>query len=140
MNKHRNRFALLLGVMVSSIFFSAPHNAARADGHKPRADSAWAELTTTMQTMHGEMASARSSGDDDIDFVRLMVPHHQAALGMAKTELLYGKDPEMRRLAQEIVADQQSEIELMNLWLKQHGAESHKKTEGGISNGKGELQ
>jgi len=39
---------------------------------------------------------------------------------MAKTQLMYGKDPEMRRLAQEIITDQQSEIELMNLWLKQH--------------------
>jgi uncharacterized protein (DUF305 family) len=39
---------------------------------------------------------------------------------MAKTELLYGKNPQMRRLAQEIVTDQQSEIELMQLWLKQH--------------------
>jgi len=33
---------------------------------------------------------------------------------------MHGKDPEMRRLAQEIIADQQSEIELMQLWLKQH--------------------
>jgi uncharacterized protein (DUF305 family) len=38
---------------------------------------------------------------------------------MAKAELQHGKDPQMRRLAQEIIADQQSEIELMQLWLKQ---------------------
>jgi len=49
----------------------------------------------------------------------LMLPHHQAAIDMAKTELLYGKDPEMRRLAQEIITDQQVEIELMQRWLKQ---------------------
>jgi uncharacterized protein (DUF305 family) len=49
----------------------------------------------------------------------LMLPHHQAAIDMAKTELLYGKDPQMRRLAQEIITDQQSEIELMQRWLKQ---------------------
>jgi uncharacterized protein (DUF305 family) len=47
------------------------------------------------------------------------LPHHQAAIDMAKTELLYGKDPEMRRLAQEIITDQQLEIELMQRWLKQ---------------------
>ena len=49
-----------------------------------------------------------------------MLPHHQAAIDMAKTQLLYGKDPQMRRLAQEIITDQQSEIALMHLWLKQH--------------------
>jgi len=38
--------------------------------------------------------------------------------------LLYGKDPQMRRLAQEIITDQQSEVDLMNLWLKQNGLES----------------
>jgi uncharacterized protein (DUF305 family) len=48
-----------------------------------------------------------------------MLPHHQAALDMAKTQLLYGKDPQMRRLAQEIITDQRLEIELMQHWLKQ---------------------
>jgi uncharacterized protein (DUF305 family) len=38
---------------------------------------------------------------------------------MAKTQLFYGKDPQMRRLAQEIITDQQLEIELMQRWLKQ---------------------
>jgi len=52
------------------------------------------------------------------NFVRLMLPHHQAAIDMAKTELIYGKDPQMRRLAQEIITDQQLEIELMQRWLK----------------------
>jgi uncharacterized protein (DUF305 family) len=55
-----------------------------------------------------------------------MLPHHQAALDMAKAELKYGKDPQMRRLAQEIVTDQQSEIELMQLWLKRHESSSQK--------------
>jgi uncharacterized protein (DUF305 family) len=48
-----------------------------------------------------------------------MLPHHQAAIDMARTQLLYGKDPQMRRLAQEIITDQQLEIELMQRWLKQ---------------------
>jgi len=73
-----------------------------------------------MEKMHRAMASVEASGDGDVDFVRLMLPHHQAAIDMAKTQLLYGKDPQMRRLAQEIITDQQSEIALMHLWLKQH--------------------
>lgn len=83
-------------------------------------DSAWAELQSSMGKMHLAMHSIAASGNSDGDFVRLMIPHHQAAIDMAKTQLLYGKDPQMRRLAQEIIVDQQSEIELMNLWLKEH--------------------
>lgn len=70
--------------------------------------------------MHAATMSLTPSGDSDIDFVRLMLPHHQAALGMAKAELLYGKDPQIRRLAEEVITDQQSEIDLMRLWMKQH--------------------
>lgn len=70
--------------------------------------------------MHVAMASMEPSDDPDVDFVRLMLPHHQAAIEMAKAQLVYGSDPQVRRLAQEIITDQQSEIELMRLWLKQH--------------------
>jgi uncharacterized protein (DUF305 family) len=80
--------------------------------------SHWSELTASMDKMHMEMAAIKPSGNCDIDFVRLMLPHHQAAIDMAKTQLLYGEDPQLRRLAQEIITDQQSEIELMELWLK----------------------
>jgi uncharacterized protein (DUF305 family) len=83
-------------------------------------------MEQAMEKMHAEMASIKPSGDDDADFVRLMLPHHQAALDMAKAELKYGKDPQMRRLAQEIVTDQESEIELMQLWLKGHESGSQK--------------
>jgi uncharacterized protein (DUF305 family) len=84
------------------------------------------EMEQAMEKMHAGMASIKASGDDDADFVRLMLPHHQAALDMAKAELRYGRDPQMRRLAQEIVTDQQSEIELMQLWLKRHESSSQK--------------
>ena len=94
----------------------------------------WAELMTGMNRMDVAMGSVERSGDSDVDFVRLMLPHHQAAIDMAKTQLfmaktqlLHGKDPQMRRLAQEIITDQQSEIVLMQLWLKQHNAVTSKK-------------
>ena len=84
------------------------------------ANEEWSALQQSMQKMHNGMSSIRSSSDSDADFVSLMLVHHQAALDMAKIELLYGKDAQIRRLAQEIVTDQQSEIELMNVWMKQH--------------------
>jgi len=82
-------------------------------------DSKWSELLGSMHAMHLAMTSLQPTGDNDADFVRLMLPHHQAAIDMAKTQLAYGQDPQMRRLAQEIITDQQSEIELMQLWLRQ---------------------
>ena len=82
------------------------------------ADPDWSELIASMDKMHMAMGAVARSGNSDVDFVRLMLPHHQAAIDMAKTQLLYGKDPQMRRLAQEIITDQESEIELMQAWLK----------------------
>lgn len=77
----------------------------------------WAGLMKNMETMHAAMADVKPSGNDDADFANMMLPHHQAAIDMARTELLYGKDTQMRRLAQEIITDQESEIQSMQLWL-----------------------
>jgi uncharacterized protein (DUF305 family) len=57
----------------------------------------------------------------------MMIPHHQGAIDMAKAELIYGKDPVMRRLAQEILVDQQSEIDAMHLWLEKTTAGNPRK-------------
>ena len=88
-------------------------------GQAETSDQDWSELIASMDKMHMTMDAVKESGNSDIDFVRLMLPHHQAAIDMAKTQLLYGKDPQMRRLAQEIITDQQLEIELMQRWLQQ---------------------
>jgi uncharacterized protein (DUF305 family) len=89
-------------------------------------ESGWSELTSSMEKMHRAMSSVAPSGASDVDFVQLMLPHHQAAIDMAKSELLHGKSSELRRLAQEIITDQQSEIDLMRLWLKKHAQEPQK--------------
>ena len=85
-------------------------------------------MSEAMNIMHRDMHSAEYSSDADHDFVTMMIPHHQGAIDMAKALLLYGKDPQMRRLAQEIITDQQSEIQLMQLWLKQHRTSSQTQT------------
>ena len=74
----------------------------------------------TMARMDDGMAKAPMSGAPDHDFVTMMIPHHQGGIDMAKVLLVHGTDPEMRRLAQAIVTDQQNEIELMQLWLQRH--------------------
>ena len=91
----------------------------------PEADDPnWTGLVASMMKMHEEMSAIERTGNVDADFVRLMLPHHQAAVEMARVQLLYGKDSQMRRLAQEIISDQQLEIELMQLWLKQQRVSS----------------
>ncbi len=61
--------------------------------------------------------AAKPSGDVDIDFVNMMEPHHQGAIDMAVLELRYGKNEQLRRIAQEIIVDQQQEITAMRLAL-----------------------
>jgi uncharacterized protein (DUF305 family) len=111
---------LLVAVVTCSFAASIIVQAgAHAHGSQPTTDPDWSELIASMDKMHMAMGAIERSGNSDVDFVRLMLPHHQAALDMAKTQLLYGKDSQMRRLAQEIITDQQLEIELMQRWLKQ---------------------
>ena len=74
----------------------------------------------SMNVMHKGMHSAPYTGNPDRDFVTMMIPHHQGAIDMAKAILLYGKDEQLKRLAQEIIADQQNEVQLMQLWLSKH--------------------
>lgn len=72
--------------------------------------------------MHDGM-NAALTGDPDVDFMRGMIPHHQGAIDMAQIVLKYGKDPETRKLAEEIVKAQTEEIALMKAWLKKRGKE-----------------
>jgi uncharacterized protein (DUF305 family) len=62
------------------------------------------------------------SGNADADFARGMVPHHKGAVEMAKVELAFGKDPELRKLAEDIIKAQETEIAFMNEWLKKNAA------------------
>jgi uncharacterized protein (DUF305 family) len=89
-----------------------------------RAMSFMHSMEESMNRMDNDMKSASMNGDSDHDFVTMMMPHHQGAIDMAKAELLYGKDPVIRRLAEEIIVDQQSEIQAMQLWLSRQPAPS----------------
>ena len=85
------------------------------------------EMNGSMERMDRQMTKAPMNGNVDHDFAVMMIPHHQGAIDMAKAELIYGTDPVMRRLAQEILVDQQSEIDAMWLWLGKAAAGNPKK-------------
>jgi uncharacterized protein (DUF305 family) len=74
------------------------------------------ENDAAMTKMMNDMA-VKPTGDVDRDFVEMMIPHHQGAIDMAQAILRYGKNEQLRRIAQEIIVDQQQEIAAMRLAL-----------------------
>jgi hypothetical protein len=77
-----------------------------------------AENDAAMKKMMNGMA-VTPTGDVDVDFVAMMVPHHQGAIDMAVAVLRHGRNPQIRRLAQEIIVTQQQEIAAMRLAVGQ---------------------
>lgn len=76
------------------------------------------ENTAAMNKMMTDM-EIKPTGDIDADFTAMMIPHHQGAIDMAIAELRYGKNEQLRRIAQEIIVGQQQEIVAMRLALGQ---------------------
>ncbi|MDP1639535.1 MAG: DUF305 domain-containing protein [Hyphomicrobium sp.] len=94
------------------------HEAAPAAGEK--SDAANEAFEAANEKMHEGM-DIELTGDADVDFVRGMIPHHQGAVDMANVVLKYGKDPEIRKLAEGVIKAQEDEIVFMKTWLAKHG-------------------
>ena len=89
---------------------------APSSSNEPASTKAYRDAAMTME----HSMAITYSGDADKDFVAGMVPHHQGAIDMAKAELQYGKDPSLRKLAQNVVVAQQKEIAFMKSWQAKH--------------------
>jgi uncharacterized protein (DUF305 family) len=118
------RRIVLTSILVTSIagiaFAQSVHHGDPTFGQGNSADSTFAlQMMQAMDHMNSGMAAARPTGDPDRDFAAMMIPHHQGAIDMAKVELIYGRDPVLRRLAQGIIVEQQQEIELMQRSLNE---------------------
>ncbi|WP_082560801.1 DUF305 domain-containing protein [Caulobacter sp. Root487D2Y] len=97
-------------LIAASLGCAAPLAASTpADGFKAENDAAMSKMMSAMDV--------KPTGDVDRDFVEMMIPHHQGGIDMAVAELRYGKNEQLRRVAQEIIVEQQQEIAAMRLAL-----------------------
>ncbi len=106
---------LAVGLLGSASLASAEDM--KMDMPKSQAD---ADFGKVMAKMTSDM-DVKTTGKPDVDFVRMMLPHHQGAVDMAKVELKYGTDPTLRKMAQDIVSSQEKEITEMKEWQAKNG-------------------
>jgi len=99
-----------IGVGLGASFAASAQSASEA--------SFLADNAAAMDRMMADMA-VKPTGDVDVDFVAMMIPHHQGAIDMALAQLRYGRNEQLRRIAQEIIVEQQQEIAAMRLALGQ---------------------
>ena len=93
------------------------HSGGKAPAANAKTDPAYArftaEMTAGMDAMMRDMHAPGYAGNADIDFLAMMIPHHEGAVEMARLVLVHGRDPLTSKLAEEIIASQVVEIEGM---------------------------
>ncbi|HVT54376.1 MAG TPA: DUF305 domain-containing protein [Dongiaceae bacterium] len=103
----------LLGAVCLSL---VPVVAIAADTASAAKDAFRMKNDQMMTAMHG----VALTGDADKDFVDMMIPHHEGAVDMAKLEIQYGKDPQLKQMAQSIVDGQGQQIQMLKTWQAAH--------------------
>ena len=94
---------------------------ATGGGHGAQLTDASKAYLEAMDRMHSPMMDGARDPNPDVAFVRGMIPHHEGAIEMARIVLHYGKDEQIKKLAKDVIREQQREIADMKEWLKQHG-------------------
>jgi len=112
----RNTRNLAVMAVITFAITSAPYGRAQ---HEHDNSTYHAEMTAQMAKMDKDMKAAPMTGNPDIDFASMMIPHHQGAIDMAKTQLKYGKDEKLRAMATAIIESQEKEIKEMQERIKE---------------------
>ncbi|MEQ4922202.1 CopM family metallochaperone [Proteus hauseri] len=106
-----------MAILMTTLSFGAMANSPSHMNMPQSNSSMHKELNESMNKMHADMAKGMNSDNADVAFADGMIAHHLGAIDMAKIELKYGTDPEMRKLAQAIIDAQGPEIAQMKKWL-----------------------
>ncbi len=124
------RNTIILAALLAAGFLAGPAQAQQPHGgHAGHGTPAAAKPGDSASTKAYRDANTRMhkdmdipySGNADADFVRGMIPHHQGAIDMARIVLAHDKDPEIRKLAENVIRDQEKEVAMMQDWLKKNG-------------------
>lgn len=123
----RQGYFLAATLVAGSLLLGAPalaqagHHGHGQAGHGAKAGNASSlAFQAANEKMHRDM-DIPLTGNADVDFARGMIPHHQGAIDMARIALDHGADPEIRTLAEEIIAAQETEIAFLKSWLAKRG-------------------
>ncbi|MES2414975.1 MAG: DUF305 domain-containing protein [Pseudomonadota bacterium] len=130
----KKQLIAITGICLAAALAQAPALAQHA-GHpaKPAADAhagmshGGMDMKTMMKDMNDQMANMPMSGDPDVDFARMMRIHHVGAVDMARAQLRDGKNPQMRKMAQDIIAAQNREIAIFDKFLASKSQPQQKK-------------
>ena len=108
---------LWLGLICGTAFAQHQHHDMRGGDSPERYGATFARFASGMDAgmdkMMRDMHAPDYTGNADIDFLAMMIPHHEGAVEMARLVLIHGRDPLTRKLAEEIIAGQVVEIEGM---------------------------
>ena len=115
--KHTTDLQGWVAVLALSLCLALAREGAHGQAVVAPPDDFAAAMDAAMARMERDMMVPRTT-DPDRDFAAMMIPHHQGAIDMARTQLRFGRDPALRRLAQGIIVEQQQEIAVMREALK----------------------
>ena len=109
--------SVLAAVLFAMPAFAQQDHGAHGGAAMTGADPAFDAQMQAHEKMTLDMGGVKPSGNPDVDFVRMMIPHHQGAIDMAEAELKFGKDESRKALARQIIEAQTREIAEMKEWL-----------------------
>lgn len=112
--KHQYRF---LVAVATTVAIAAGSAAAQTSGSSATSADQSKQMQQQMMSGMQQMQQMPMTGDMDKDFATMMRDHHKQGIEMAKMELAHGKSPEMKRMAQQIIKEQQKDNAEFDKWL-----------------------